>query len=285
MASHVRIATDSDLPSIARIEAAADTVFDAIADRTEWGSPPSGQDRCQHPGFLLVAADDEAGPAVGFVHVITHDDVAHLEQLSVLPEHARLGHGTALVHAALDEARARGAKLITLRTFAEIPWNAPFYASLGFAEIPTPSDSFTTALLDAEQRAGLADVGPRVHMSLDLGAGMEMDADAFEALVIDELDKLPDDMVDGLDNVVFVVEDRAETGEELFGLYEGFALTDRGQYGMGELPDRIIVFRETHLAACADEAALRAEVHTTLVHEIAHFYGIDDEQLHELGWA
>ncbi|WP_423493901.1 GNAT family N-acetyltransferase [Microbacterium esteraromaticum] len=126
MASHVRIATDSDLPSIARIEAAADTVFDAIADRTEWGSPPSGQDRCQHPGFLLVAADDEAGPAVGFVHVITHDDVAHLEQLSVLPEHARLGHGTALVHAALDEARARGAKLITLRTFAEIPWNAPF---------------------------------------------------------------------------------------------------------------------------------------------------------------
>ena len=54
---------------------------------------------------------------------------------------------------------------------------------------------------------------------------------------------------------------------------------------MGELPDRIIVYREPHLDRCADEPELRREVHTTLVHEIAHFYGIDDEKLHELGWA
>lgn len=119
----------------------------------------------------------------------------------------------------------------------------------------------------------------------DAGAGMEMHADAFERLVIDELDRLPDDMVEGLDNVIFVVEDEPEDGGDLFGLYEGFALTERGQYGMGELPDRIIVYRRAHLEACADEAELRDEVHTTLVHEIAHFYGIDDEQLHELGWA
>ncbi|QMU98771.1 metallopeptidase family protein [Microbacterium esteraromaticum] len=114
---------------------------------------------------------------------------------------------------------------------------------------------------------------------------MEMSEEAFEALVIDELDRLPDDMVDGLDNVVFVVEDEPDDGSDLFGLYEGFALTERGQYGMGELPDRIIVYRRAHLGACADEHALRDEVHTTLVHEIAHFYGLDDEQLHELGWA
>lgn len=115
---------------------------------------------------------------------------------------------------------------------------------------------------------------------------MEMDAAAFEELVIDELDRLSDDMVDGLDNVVFVVEARPEDGSlDLLGLYDGLALTERGQYGMGELPDRIIVFRESHLAACDDEQELRDEVHTTLVHEIAHFYGIDDEQLHELGWA
>ena len=112
-----------------------------------------------------------------------------------------------------------------------------------------------------------------------------MDAEEFERLVVDELDLLPDDMVDGLENVVFVVEDAAEGGEELFGLYEGFALTERGQYGMGELPDRIIVYREPHLAECDDEEQLREEIHTTLVHEIAHFFGIDDEQLHELGWA
>ncbi|WP_019179104.1 metallopeptidase family protein [Microbacterium yannicii] len=115
---------------------------------------------------------------------------------------------------------------------------------------------------------------------------MEMDAADFEQLVIDELDALPDDMVDGLDNIVFVVEDRPEDGSlELFGLYDGWALTERDRYGVGELPDRIIVYREPHLKACENERALRDEVHTTLVHEIAHFYGIDDERLHELGWA
>jgi predicted Zn-dependent protease with MMP-like domain len=115
---------------------------------------------------------------------------------------------------------------------------------------------------------------------------MEMEAAAFEALVVDELDLLPDDMVDGLENVVFVVEDRPEDGSlDLLGLYDGLALTERGQYGMGELPDRIIVYREPHLAECDTEAELRDELHTTLVHEIAHFYGIDDEQLHEMGWA
>lgn len=115
---------------------------------------------------------------------------------------------------------------------------------------------------------------------------LEMDAIAFEALVIDELDLLPDDMVEGLDNVVFVVEDRPEDGTlDLLGLYDGLAITDRDRYGLGELPDRIIVYREPHLAACDDLDELRDEVHTTLVHEIAHFYGIDDDRLHELGWA
>ena len=71
---------------------------------------------------------------------------------------------------------------------------------------------------------------------------IDMDAVAFEALVVDELDQLPDDMVDGLDNVVFVVEDRPEDGSlDLLGLYDGLALTKRGHYGMGELPDRIIM--------------------------------------------
>ncbi|GGO61388.1 hypothetical protein GCM10010910_09080 [Microbacterium nanhaiense] len=113
-----------------------------------------------------------------------------------------------------------------------------------------------------------------------------MNAEEFEALVIEELDQLPDDMVDGLDNVIFVVEDRPEDGSlGLLGLYDGVAVTERGSYGMGELPDRIIIYREPHLEQCETLDELRDEVHTTLVHEIAHFYGIDDEQLHELGWA
>ncbi|MDR6970302.1 metallopeptidase family protein [Leifsonia shinshuensis] len=115
---------------------------------------------------------------------------------------------------------------------------------------------------------------------------LELDVEAFEALVADELDRLPDEMVDGLDNVVFVVEDRPEDGSlDLLGLYDGVALTERGDYGFGEMPDRIVLYREPLLAISADEDELRDEVHITLVHEIAHFYGIDDDRLHELGWA
>ena len=115
---------------------------------------------------------------------------------------------------------------------------------------------------------------------------MELDAEAFEAIVVDELDRLPDDMVDGLENVVFVVEDRPEDGSlDLLGLYDGYALTERDRYGMGEMPDRIILYREPLLAITADEQELREEIHITLVHEIAHFYGIDDDRLHDLGYA
>ena len=117
-------------------------------------------------------------------------------------------------------------------------------------------------------------------------APLNLDEDEFEALVIDELDALPDDMLDGLENVVFVVEDRPEDGSlDLLGLYDGVALTERGTYGFGELPDRIILFREPLLAFCADLDELRDQIHITLVHEIAHFYGIDDDELHRLGWA
>lgn len=113
-----------------------------------------------------------------------------------------------------------------------------------------------------------------------------LSAERFDELVVAELDELPDDMVDGLDNVVFVTEDRPEDGSlDLLGLYDGVALTERGTYGFGELPDRIILYREPHLAAVDSEDELRDEIHVTLVHEIAHFYGIDDAQLHELGWA
>ena len=116
---------------------------------------------------------------------------------------------------------------------------------------------------------------------------LDLDAEAFEALVVDELDALPDDMVGGLDNVVFVVEDRPEDGSlDLLGEYHGVALTDRGLYGFGELPDRIVLYREPLLdIADGDLEELREQIHVTLVHEIAHFYGIDDDELHRLGWA
>ncbi|TXN28078.1 metallopeptidase family protein [Lacisediminihabitans profunda] len=110
--------------------------------------------------------------------------------------------------------------------------------------------------------------------------------DEFERLVIAELDLLPDDMVEGLENLVFVTESRPEDGSlDLLGLYEGVALTERGNYGFGELPDRIVLFREPLLSVSEDLDELRDQIHVTLVHEIAHFYGIDDDELHDLGWG
>jgi predicted Zn-dependent protease with MMP-like domain len=114
---------------------------------------------------------------------------------------------------------------------------------------------------------------------------MELAPDAFERMVVQELDLLPDDMVGDLENVAFVVEDAPEDGSDLLGRYDGVAMTERDRYGFGELPDRIVVYRLAHLAACDSEDDLRDEVHTTLVHEIAHHYGIDDARLDELGWA
>ena len=115
---------------------------------------------------------------------------------------------------------------------------------------------------------------------------VELTAEEFEKVVIEELDALPDEMVDGLDNLVFVTEDRPEDGSlDLLGLYEGIALTERDRYGFGELPDRIVLYREPLLSISDDLDELRDEIHVTLVHEIAHFYGIDDDELHRLGWA
>ena len=113
-----------------------------------------------------------------------------------------------------------------------------------------------------------------------------LDSEEFEKLVVGELDLLPDEMVDGLENVVFVTEDRPEDGSpDLLGLYDGVDLTRRGNYGFGELPDRIILYREPLLAVAEDLEDLKDQIHVTLVHEIAHYFGIDDDELHDLGWG
>ena len=113
-----------------------------------------------------------------------------------------------------------------------------------------------------------------------------LNAEEFDKLVVDELDLLPDEMVDGLENVVFVTEDLPEDGSlDLLGLYDGVDLTRRDNYGFGELPDRIILYREPLLAVSRDLEELKDQIHVTLVHEIAHFYGIDDDELHDLGWG
>jgi predicted Zn-dependent protease with MMP-like domain len=116
---------------------------------------------------------------------------------------------------------------------------------------------------------------------------MEMSRGRFEELVSEALDTIPPELADLMDNVAIFVEDEApEDDSGLLGLYEGVPLTERDQwYGAGTLPDRILIFRNPTLALCESEQDVVEEVHITVVHEIAHHFGIDDERLHELGYA
>lgn len=106
----------------------------------------------------------------------------------------------------------------------------------------------------------------------------------FEAVVDSALEDLPKWVVDKVDNLVVVVEDHPppELGDVL-GIYEGVALSERDDY-FGVMPDRIVVFREPHLAMGLDDTGLRAEIRKTVLHELGHHLGIDDERLAELGW-
>lgn len=110
-----------------------------------------------------------------------------------------------------------------------------------------------------------------------------IDLEAFEALVTDALDQLPDDILDLLDNVVILVEDR-HPEEDLLGLYEGVPHTERDDYGGLALPDRITLYRLALCEHVESPEELEEEVLITVVHELAHHFGIDDDRLAELGW-
>jgi predicted Zn-dependent protease with MMP-like domain len=112
-----------------------------------------------------------------------------------------------------------------------------------------------------------------------------MSRERFEELVSDALDEVPGELLNLMDNVVVLVEDEAPPEEpDLLGLYEGHALTSRGWDYVGVLPDRITIYRNPTLRVCDTEDDVVDEVAVTVVHEIAHHFGIDDAQLHELGW-
>lgn len=111
-----------------------------------------------------------------------------------------------------------------------------------------------------------------------------MSRERFEELVGDALDEVPAELLDRMRNVVVLVEDDPPQ-PGLLGLYEGHALTDRGWDYSGVLPDRITIYRHPLLRMCATEDEVVEEVAVTVVHEIAHHFGIDDARLHELGWG
>ena len=111
-----------------------------------------------------------------------------------------------------------------------------------------------------------------------------MDQERFEALVVAALDGIPTDLGRHMDNVVVQVRDRARD-PHLLGLYQGIPLTERSTYGGLAMPDRITIYRLAICARCADEDEVVDQVRITVVHEVAHHFGIDDDRLDELGWA
>lgn len=114
-----------------------------------------------------------------------------------------------------------------------------------------------------------------------------MDPDRFDALVDTALDQIPDELASLVRNVVVLVEDEPPEGEpdDLLGLYDGIALTERTGDYLVDLPDRIFIFRNPLLDYCDTEEQLVEEVRITVVHEVAHHFGIDDDRLHDLGYA
>lgn len=108
----------------------------------------------------------------------------------------------------------------------------------------------------------------------------------FDELVSDALDLVPEELMRAVENVVVLVEDHDEEDPELLGLYRGVALTERDwTYYAGSLPDTITIYREPLMRMCHSEDELVEEVAVTVIHEIAHHFGIDDDRLHELGWG
>lgn len=104
----------------------------------------------------------------------------------------------------------------------------------------------------------------------------------FEQMVGEALDDLPDELQPVLDNVVVVIEDRNADEPDLLGLYDGVPHTERSGF---EGPDIITIYRHALCEMCDDLDDLADEVYVTVIHEVAHAAGIDDDRLHELGWA
>lgn len=114
---------------------------------------------------------------------------------------------------------------------------------------------------------------------------VEMSGARFEELVADALDAVPAEFAEAMDNVVILVEDHNDEAPDILGLYHGIALTERTSAYGGVLPDRISIYRQPILQMCDSEDQVVEEVLITVVHEIAHHFGIDDARLHELGWG
>jgi predicted Zn-dependent protease with MMP-like domain len=114
---------------------------------------------------------------------------------------------------------------------------------------------------------------------------VDVSRDDFEVLVGEALDTIPEELARLMTNVVVLVEDYSPPGQNLLGLYYGVPLTERGQTYAGLLPDTITIYRIPILRQCRTPEEVINQVRVTVVHEVAHHFGITDDRLDELGYA
>lgn len=126
---------------------------------------------------------------------------------------------------------------------------------------------------------------------------VKLSDEEFEAAVMDAIDSIPEEFLDELENVAIVVADEADDEDylgdgyftedgELLGLYDGMALTERDSgYGVGDYPDTITIFKGPHERLDGSRAQVLEEVRKTVVHEIAHYFGLDEDQVEDMGYA
>ena len=145
--------------------------------------------------------------------------------------------------------------------------------------VPSRSRTKNTSL--AAALAKCADAGTVPYAAVMF----QMTNERFEELAGEALATLPEELSSQMDNVVILVENQAP-GRNLYGLYEGIPLTKRGPISYsGVMPDRITLYQTTICQGCANEEQVRAQIRKTVIHEVAHHFGISDPRLDELGWA
>jgi GNAT superfamily N-acetyltransferase len=162
-----------ELSKLAAIEIAAAVIFpldDLAPELRAEVDPASFFDEAFSAGRLWIARSLNPPAPVGFAVVVVHNDSAHLQEMDVHPDHARQGLGRVLVFQVVSWAQTAGFSSLTLTTFRHLPWNAPFYANLGFLEVPDHDLSPQLRAALANDAAGGLDPSKRVAMRLELSA-------------------------------------------------------------------------------------------------------------------
>jgi GNAT superfamily N-acetyltransferase len=162
----IRAARADDLPALRELERAAGASFRSLGMHAVADDPPLSLAELavfQYAGRAWVVTDDGDMP-IAYLLLDVIDGNAHIEQVSVHPDHARQGLGRALLDTAASWAKQRGLAALTLTTYADVPWNAPYYLRLGFQIMPEAEITNGLRRIQEHEGARGIDVWPRVTM-------------------------------------------------------------------------------------------------------------------------